>query len=285
LSVDFDGSGSSDSDGSVASYAWDFGDGGTSTLAKPTHKFAAGGSYQVTLTVTDDKGATDAVTKTVAVSAVVDPAFAKDAFARTVTNGLGSADTGGAWSLVSSSSNFGVSAGAARLKLTSAGASPLAFLPGVSSSDTDLRGTFSFDKDNGPTGSTTAGFIVRGGYTDAYRAKFRVDTGGKVVISLTRLVAKSEQAMHSVATDLIYNAGDRYQVRVQAFGTTPTTIRAKIWKDGTTEPTAWRATATDSTASLQAPGGVGIFASLASNSTNAPVTMSFSGIEAKPTTP
>jgi PKD repeat protein len=285
LSVDFDGSGSSDSDGSVASYAWNFGDGGTSTLAKPTHAFTAAGSYQVTLTVTDDRGATDAVTKTVAVSAVVDPAFAKDAFARTVSNGLGSADTGGAWSLVSSSSNFGVSAGAARLKLTSAGASPLAFLPGVSSSDTDLRTVASLDKDNGAAGDMSVGVIPRGGYTDGYRARVKVATGGKVTVTLSRVVAKAETAMKSVSTTLTYTAGDKLQIRAQAFGSSPTTVRVKVWKDGTAEPTAWTNTVTDSTAGLQGAGGVGVFANLASSSTVAPVVASFFGLDARPTTP
>ncbi|MBI1228398.1 MAG: PKD domain-containing protein [Bacteroidetes bacterium] len=37
-------------------YSWDFGDGGTSTLANPTHTYAAGGSYGVTLTVTNSCG-------------------------------------------------------------------------------------------------------------------------------------------------------------------------------------------------------------------------------------
>ena len=57
--ITFDASGSTDSDGSVASYAWTFGDGGTSTEQVATHAFTQAGSYNVQLTVTDDEGATD----------------------------------------------------------------------------------------------------------------------------------------------------------------------------------------------------------------------------------
>ena len=56
LSCDF-ASTSSDLDGSVASYAWTFGDGGTSTLPSPSHTYGAAGSYPVSLTVTDNQGA------------------------------------------------------------------------------------------------------------------------------------------------------------------------------------------------------------------------------------
>ncbi|WP_313477351.1 PKD domain-containing protein [Microbacterium sp.] len=59
LSCQFDGSGSSDADDSVASYEWDFGDGTTpSTEASPTHTFGEAGTYSVRLTVTDEFGAT-----------------------------------------------------------------------------------------------------------------------------------------------------------------------------------------------------------------------------------
>ena len=47
-----------DPDGSVVSYFWDFGDSTTSTLANPVHSYACGGSFNVTLTVTDDMGGT-----------------------------------------------------------------------------------------------------------------------------------------------------------------------------------------------------------------------------------
>ena len=57
LSCQFDGTSSSDPDGSVASYAWDFGDGSSGTGAKPTHGYAKAGTYNYTLTVTDDSGA------------------------------------------------------------------------------------------------------------------------------------------------------------------------------------------------------------------------------------
>ena len=54
LPISFNGSGSSDPDGDALTYAWDFGDGGTATGSLATHTYSAGGSFDVTLTVTDN---------------------------------------------------------------------------------------------------------------------------------------------------------------------------------------------------------------------------------------
>ncbi|RLB37471.1 MAG: hypothetical protein DRH20_07690, partial [Deltaproteobacteria bacterium] len=64
----FDGRGSSDPDGSIAYYAWDFGDGTATTGSWVTHAFPSAGTHQVTLTVTDNKGAGDSTTQQVTVS-------------------------------------------------------------------------------------------------------------------------------------------------------------------------------------------------------------------------
>jgi PKD repeat protein len=71
LACNFDGTGSIDPDGNIASYAWDFADGpgSTSTSATPSHTFTAPGTYQVALTVTDNQGATGVITKPITVSA------------------------------------------------------------------------------------------------------------------------------------------------------------------------------------------------------------------------
>ena len=60
---------SSDSDGTIASRSWTFGDGGTSTATNPSHTYAAAGTYSVKETVTDNGGLTGSVTKSVTVTA------------------------------------------------------------------------------------------------------------------------------------------------------------------------------------------------------------------------
>lgn len=58
LTVQFTGVGT-DSDGTIVSYYWEFGDGTTSYIQNPSHTFQASGKYISTLTVTDDDGASD----------------------------------------------------------------------------------------------------------------------------------------------------------------------------------------------------------------------------------
>jgi PKD repeat protein len=67
LTVNLNASASSDSDGALVSYAWNFGDGAVGSGVTTSHTYAAAGSYTVQLTVTDDAGAADTATATVTV--------------------------------------------------------------------------------------------------------------------------------------------------------------------------------------------------------------------------
>ncbi|NOX80936.1 MAG: PKD domain-containing protein [Deltaproteobacteria bacterium] len=67
LQVHLDGSGSTDSDGTILSYKWDMGDGGTATGPKVTYTYTTAGSFNATLTVTDDGGLTDSISTPVIV--------------------------------------------------------------------------------------------------------------------------------------------------------------------------------------------------------------------------
>jgi len=71
LTVNLTGASSSDPDGTIVSYNWDFGDSTTATSATPTtsHAYASAGTYTVTLTVFDNTGASSQATTSVTVTA------------------------------------------------------------------------------------------------------------------------------------------------------------------------------------------------------------------------
>jgi len=73
LTCSFNGTASSDTDGSIIGYAWSFGTDGTGSGITASHTFSAAGTYDVTLTVTDDDFATASVTHPVTVTAPPPP--------------------------------------------------------------------------------------------------------------------------------------------------------------------------------------------------------------------
>ena len=281
LAVQVDGSGSADPDGSITAYAWDFGDGATTTGATAGHTYAAAGTYDVRLTVTDNRGGTGTVVRPVTVAgppaAVV---LATDTFSRAVTGGWGTADVGGAWTLAGSASRFSVADGTGRMTIPSAGGGAAAYLSTVSSTQSDVRALVSLDKMPN-AGAVFVSLAGRRVGTDDYRAKARIGADGVVTLYLTKVVGGVETTLSSgVVPGLTLTTGERLWMSVRTSGTAPTTLQTKVWKDGQAEPAAWQRTATDATASLQAPGGIGVVTYLSTTTTNVPLVIGFDELRA-----
>jgi PKD repeat protein len=282
LSVNVDGSSSTDSDGSIATYAWTFGDGGTASGPSPTaaHTYASAGTYMVTLTVTDDDGATDTASQSVTVTdpgAVV--VVAQDLFGRTLTSSWGAADLGGAWTLGGTASNYSVGGGIGRIALTAGGLSRLASLNSVSVADVDATIDLSLDKT--PTGSgASVALMARKVGTSGYRlvASLRPTTR---TLQVTRLVNGAETVIASAALPGGgYSAGQVLHLRFRVLGSGPAALAGKAWFDGSAEPASWQVQTTDATGALQQPGGMGVYTYLSSSTTNAPVIVSADNLRA-----
>ena len=83
-------------------------------------------------------------------------------------------------------------------------------------------------------------------------------------------------------TGLTALAGDQLKVRVQVFGTSPTTIRAKVWAAGGAEPANWMLSTTDTTAALQVAGTTGLRTYILGTATDIPVTTRFDNFAVVP---
>lgn len=278
LKVTVDGSGSSDPDvdDSITAWAWNFGDSTVDTGATPpAHTYGAAGTYDVTLTVTDESGLTKTLVKSVTVTALP-PAAAEDDFDENRTSGWGAADTGGSWTVgTGAASNFSVSGGVGRMNLSAAGSTRAIGLNSVSSTDTEVRTVISLDK-AASGGGTYLTVRPRVRTSDWYFVDARYQSDGSVALRLGRHMGTTETILQTqTVTGLTVAAGDKLNFKVQATGTAPTTLRAKVWKVGAAEPTVWGASLTDTTSSLQGAGSIGLDAYLSGSATNAPQVASF----------
>ena len=282
LKVSVNGSTSTDPDGTITSYTWNWGDNTPDTTG-PTdtasHTYAAAGTYTVKLTVTDNDGATGTTTAQVTVTA---PAFlARDDFGRTVANGWGSADVGGAWTVSGPADRWSVSGGRG-LRQPERRATGTRRSLGQSVSTTNSTSLFQWPVTRCATGGGQYVSVIgrRVSATSDYRAKVQITSTGAVNLWLARTVGGTETLLPGggVVSGLTYAVGDRLEVRLQVTGTNPTTVQAKVWKSGGTEPTAWTRSATDSTAGLQVAGSVGMYYYLSGSTTNSPVVFSTDGV-------
>jgi hypothetical protein len=134
----------------------------------------------------------------------------------------------------------------------------------------------------GGTAGVDQAFLVRRVANEGdYRAKVRILPGGAVRIGISRTSSTGAQTVivaETVVSGLTYAAGDQLTIRAQATGTTPTTVRAKVWRVGETEPATWQVTGSDSTVGLQTTGGVGVQSYLGASVTNTPIVARFDNL-------
>ncbi|MGM7679304.1 PKD domain-containing protein [Microbacterium sp. A94] len=254
LQIDVSASTSTASDGATLTYAWNWGDGapaGSGVTA--AHTYAEAGSYEVTLTITDSLGASASAAQGVTVQAQV--FAASDSFGRVVSSGWGAADKGGTWTPLSGSAAVAsVADGVGKVDL-SPGETREMFLQGTSLLDTSARITYTLSA--GPsTGVAYEGLGARRSGADGYRALAWHRADGTTWLIIHRNGAAVASAP---LTGVSWSAGSTFHLAMETTGTSPTTIRAKLWVDGATEPTAWQLVTTDSTPAIQVAGAPTVF--------------------------
>ncbi|MBA2701891.1 MAG: putative Ig domain-containing protein [Chloroflexi bacterium] len=243
-----------------------------------------GTAHRYVVTAVDDAGQESLPSNEVSATPVP-PAritYADDAFGRTRTGGWGNADIGGAYALQGTVADFGVNGSAGTVTLAAAGANRAATLTSVSARDTDLSFRAATSKVPTGSGQYIYGVIRRVSSSSEYRVKLRLASNGSVFFQATSVVNSRETALGSEipATGVTWTPGGFIRLRAEVSGADPTTVRIRVWADGTTEPSTWPYAVNDVTPTLQAAGAIGVRAYLSSGASNAPVTVTFDDLRA-----
>ncbi|WP_395245669.1 LamG-like jellyroll fold domain-containing protein [Agromyces sp. MMS24-K17] len=273
MTVGVDANGSGDTDGTIVDYAWSFGDGTGGSGLTSSRTYTAPGQYTITLTVTDDDGAQATTTRQVAVDDGTPPppgVVAQDDFSRTASNSWGTAPVGGTWA-VNDPPGFLVGTGVGTT-VHQPGSTRRATLPITPSTSIDLAVRISIDK-TAAGGPATVGAVVRQVASSFYQARVRFLTNGGCNLQLNE--GNTVLANLDPVPGVSCAGGQQLQLRVQATGTSPTTLRAKVWQAGSAEPAAWQVTATSSSGALQSAGIVGVEGYLSGAASNAPLSIRY----------
>ncbi|GAA1856074.1 PKD domain-containing protein [Microbacterium koreense] len=264
LTVQVDASGSSASDGADLSFSWNWGDGSPDTTGEQaSHTYAEGGTYDITVTATDSFGSSATETASVTVSPTL--YAASDQFDRVVSNGWGSADTGGVWTTMSGSSSVASVSGGEALLALAPGATRHMALQDLDLTDTES--VLEYRMDFAPSdGNGYVGFTTRHVGSDSYIVQTWHRNNGNVWLVIQRGGTLLSAAP---VNGLTWSEGDEFTLKAEVAGTSPTTLRAKIWSSTSAEPSGWQASTTDGTAAMQRSGYVTVRNVLSSSSASA----------------
>jgi hypothetical protein len=209
------------------------------------------------------------------------PTYAQDTFTRTVADGWGSANTGGAYALNPSTTaaNFDVNSGMGSIVVPEAITQRIATLNGVSVLNADIKVKWRVGA-LPVGGSLYTAIYLRHQAEGQYRASLRIAPTGTLAVTAQHYLASTgattDVTAYQTLSDLTYTAGQWLWARTQIEGTYPTTIRIKVWADGRNEPASWQYIASDSAATvLQDAGVLGLSARVGGGVTNVPFTFGF----------
>jgi hypothetical protein len=198
----------------------------------------------------------------------------KDDFSTAQTDTWGSADIGGTWTNTGGvAGNYDVAGGVGTHTLTTTTPSRRSYLTALHA-DFDVYARIAVSAI--PTGGSLFGALM-GRYIDGdnlYQARLEFTTSSGITLSIRKLVAAAETQLGSYNTRLTLSAGTYYRLRFQAQGTT---LRARMWVAGTTEPSNWQIEVTDS--SLTSAGSIGCRSIADAGNTNVNPIISYDDFE------
>ncbi len=250
LSCTFSSAGSQDTDGTITGYLWDFGDGATSTQANPVHPYAVADDYDVTLTVTDNAGASVSATETVTVPGGTAAGIALRGVTGTSARGVTS---------VSVNVPAGVQAGDGLVLVLSTNSTVSGATPaGWTAADNQLSGT-------GPNTQVFSRVAVAGDAGDPVT----VTLSGQAKVSLQLLAYSGTAAAGPIAS-----VASTARLAGTSHPTPPATATAgswvlSVWSDKQSAARTWTAPAGVTVRNNQAGVGAGDVATLVAD--NGPV--------------
>lgn len=202
---------------------------------------------------------------------------AADAYGRVTASGLGTADTGGAYTTSGGvAGDYSTDGSVATIILSTVNVTRRGIL-GVSIADVDITVDVTFNQ------ASTGGFVAGGLHArwvdsnNNLALRLEASSSGSALnVTLAKVVAGSTtNLVNGLSTGLTYTPGTAYKIRFLLVGDR----RAiKVWAAAGTEPTAWLSDTTD--ADLVAAGGLGIRAIASSANTNVNPTVSFDNLRA-----
>ncbi len=228
-------------------------------IAMDTSTASAGGATSVSVVPSNAVNAGDVMVAAVSVvGANLAGTTLTDTFSRTVGGGLGSADSGQAWSIDQApASQYAVNGSAAVVSAVQ-GTAPIAHLP-VGMADCEAVARFQVTASSQSFGvQQSIGLALRlSDVQNYFRCIVDLPAGGGANLKVQRQVA-------NVNTDIIsstpvgpVSAGTYWWMRFRVTGY-PAMVQAKFWQDGTTEPAAFQYVATDSAAAGNTTGFPGL---------------------------